>query len=750
MNSFLKHIEGHLNKPQMDAVEHLEGPLLILAGAGSGKTRVLTYRIANLIASGTATADQIWAVTFTNKAAKNMQERTNKLLWDLGLTSRTAPWISTFHSSCARILRDHGELLGYEKNFVIYDDSDQMSMIKKVAETLGFNDKIYPPRSFQARINEAKQLGQTPRELATKALNFLDEKNLKVYELYEREMKKANAMDFGDLLFRTYQLFAGHADVLEYYQNRFKFISVDEYQDTNNIQYKMLNLVAQKYENICVVGDEDQSIYSWRGADITNILNFESDYPTAKVIKLEQNYRSTQNIVLAASEVIKNNTQRKNKNLFSKNDEGELIQLQEEYSEHKEAQFVCREIQSIVQQSDVAYKDFAVFYRTNAQSRVFEDQLRQHSIPYRIVGAVNFYDRAEVKDLVSYLKILVNPRDDISVKRIINRPARRIGKATIDRLEQLSVHNNVTMLEMARTIVSGGLESQEFHSGALKGLANFLNILEKINEASIGQSPSDIYERVLEISGYAQSLQAENTVESQARIDNLDELKSALKQFELERGEEASVPAFLEEMALITDLDRKDENIDSIVLMTLHLSKGLEYPYVFLVGLEDGLFPSRQSFDSLDPTALEEERRLCYVGMTRAEKKLYITYARQRYLRGMEEHFPPSRFLKEIPEKYLARRTSIPSPRFMSGISTSGTSQRTPQYSPFPSDDNEFDQAYEDANDFRNGMRVRHPIFGIGVIHQCEGEGESQRVTVLFSNNTLKKFAIKFARLDRI
>ncbi|HEX4924423.1 MAG TPA: UvrD-helicase domain-containing protein [Bdellovibrionales bacterium] len=743
-----------LNPVQFEAVNCLEGPLLILAGAGSGKTRVLTYRMANLIAQGLCRPDEIFAVTFTNKAARSMRERTYALLQKHGIQTATSPWVSTFHSACARILRDHIGHIGYDPRFAIYDDSDQMAMIKKVCERLGLNDKMYPPRSFQGAINDAKNKGISPEEYARASTNFLDEKKAKVYALYETEMKKSNALDFGDLLSKTYELMRTSREVLDYFQNTLRFIMVDEYQDTNHIQYQLVHLLSEKHRNLCVVGDEDQSIYSWRGADITNILSFESDYPEAKVIKLEQNYRSTQTIVKAASEVIKNNFQRKDKSLFTENDLGSPIILREEFNEYKEAQFVSGEVKRLLDSGDATPNEVAVFYRTNAQSRVLEDQFRMQQIPFRIIGAVTFYERQEIKDLLSYMKFLVNPRDDLALKRIINRPPRRIGKTTIEKLEEIGANDQISMVEAAERAI----QRREVHSGAMKGLTDFLNQMAELQDKIASATPSEAYQAILDTTGYIEMLRAEDSVESQSRIENLEELYNAIGQFEKERAEEATLVHFIEEMALVTDLDRRSEDEETVTLMTLHLSKGLEFPYVFIVGMEEGLFPSRQSFDNMDPTRLEEERRLAYVGMTRAEKQLWLTHARQRFFRGAEERNPPSRFLKEIPEKYLEKQSAIPTPRLVSSFQ-----ERYQRSSPYQSGQSRsadiFDAApdYESFSDdqgdqasFKKGMKVRHPHFGIGIIFSCEGEGENQKVTVMFDDRSLKKFSVKFARLDRV
>jgi len=748
--SNIGHLSGNghlLNPEQLRAVEILDGPLLILAGAGSGKTRVLTFRMANLIASGTCQPQEIFAVTFTNKAARSMGERTVKLLYDFGIPIHSYPWISTFHSACAKMLREHHGLLGFDAPFVIYDDSEQLSVVKKVTESLGFDEKVYPPRGFQHRINEAKNLGMTPEELSTRALNFMDEKLLKVYTAYEKLMFQSNALDFGDLLFKTYTLFRDHPKVLDGYRDRLKYIMVDEYQDTNHIQYKLVNLLAHRHRNLCVVGDEDQSIYSWRGADITNILNFKQDYPEVEIVKLQQNYRSTQTIVNAASQLIKNNTQRNDKTLFSENSIGEKIRLHEAVSEQNEAQWVVKQIQALIDQGEAALQEIAVFYRTNAQSRVLEDQFRMNNLPYKIIGAVNFYDRAEIKDVVAYLKLIVNPKDDLSLFRIINRPARRIGKTSIEKIEALAQQKNIPAIEAVQVAI----ENREVHSGALKGLESFYNTLAELRSLAASLCPLETYELVLEKTGYLKMLEEEHTLEAQNRIENLQELKSAIHQFEKEQGESSRLVDFLEEMSLVTDRDKMDETAASVTLMTLHLSKGLEYPVVFIVGLEEGLFPSRQSFDSLDPSALEEERRLCYVGMTRAEKKLFMTHARQRFLRGTQEYFPPSRFLSEIPPEFISRCSAIPSPRRFSSFGDDSSDQRSYkksfQENIFP----DYESPQENPEwAFKKGMKVRHPIFGLGIVHQLEGEGENKKVTVLFNSTTLKKFALRFARLERL
>lgn len=748
----LKKITDHLNPSQKEAVETLKGPLLILAGAGSGKTRVLTHRIANLIAQGEATVDQVFAVTFTNKAAREMEHRVMGLLHDLGIPVYERLWISTFHSSCVRILREDIHLLGYQPFFTIYDDADQKSVLKKVLGMLDINEKNYPVKMFQSRINEAKQLGLTPEVLSKRPSALMDGKSLEVYQTYEEELKKANALDFGDLLLKTYELFRNYPDVLEKYQDRFQFISVDEYQDTNHIQYLLVKMLAAKHRNLCVVGDEDQSIYSWRGADITNILEFEKDFPECKTIKLEQNYRSTKTIVEAASHVIKNNSQRKDKTLFTENVEGEKIRVHEELNEYEEARFVINRIKHHLENDPRSPQDFAIFYRTNAQSRVLEDLLRSNSISYKIVGGVKFYERMEIKDVLAYLKVLVNPDDDVAVKRIINTPARGIGKTTIAKIEDHSIQNSTSFFNSILKVA----EERRVHSGAASKLRNFHNMITRLQEQTQGRRPLEIFLDVLDQTEYVLRLKEENTAEAQSRIDNLEELSNAIRQFEQERGEEATLTSFLEEVALVSDIDQTDLDQPSVTLMTLHISKGLEFPVVFIVGLEEGLFPSMRSFEDGDPDGLEEERRLAYVGMTRAREVLYLTYARSRRVWGQEQSHPPSRFLKEIPERYVTQDSRIQRPKFMDrymdqpsyGSSSFPSERYNQSQDPFPDYENESNES--GGKSFQKGMRVRHPTFGVGSIYQVEGSGDTQKVSVIFQDQSFRKFVAKYARLELV
>ncbi|UOF00920.1 ATP-dependent helicase [Bdellovibrio reynosensis] len=762
----LDFVTKDLNPPQKDAVVTLDGPVLILAGAGSGKTRVLTHRMAHIIGQGVASADEILCVTFTNKAAKEMEHRCYKILADMGARIHSQLWINTFHSFCVRILRQHITMLDYKPFFGIYDSSDTLSQIKKVMTALDINDKMYPAKNFQSRISQAKMLGLTPEGLEKSSKRLMDQKTVEVYKAYESEMRKANSLDFDDLLMKTYELFRMYPDLLKMYQEKFKYIMVDEYQDTNHIQYLLVQMLAKAHRNLCVVGDEDQSIYSWRGADIKNILDFEKDFPEAKIIKLEENYRSTANIVNAATAVIKNNTERKDKTLFTSNDAGDKIQVREEKNEYDEARFVAKNIQTMMNEGEGTYNDYAVFYRTNAQSRVLEEQLRTLAIPYRLVGGVRFYERMEIKDILSYMKLAINPADDIALKRIINVPARGIGKTTIEKIEEFASKRNISMFEAA----SKACEERIFNAGTTGKIRRFIELMEELQGSAVSfPKLSQYYAIVLDRSEYLLNLKKDESPEAQARIENLEELDNAIAQFEKERGDEATIRSFLEEMALVSDVDTLNQEQNSVTLMTLHISKGLEYPYVFVVGMEENLFPSSRSLDNDGEEDVEEERRLAYVGMTRARKKLWLTFTKMRRVWGQEQMNPPSRFIQEIPQELKDFKTAAEGPRFInrygsSSYDTDESSYASPRWGSLSSDRNKARQpSFDDAQDFPDyenegsskaafskGMRVRHPTFGAGTIYATEGTGENFKVSVMFTDNTVKKFVVKYARLERI
>lgn len=740
----------NLNPSQRQAVEKTEGPLLILAGAGSGKTRVLTHRAAYLVAKGLALPDQFLAVTFTNKAAGEMEQRIYSLLAEIGFIVESPLWISTFHSLCSRLLRKHIELLDYKPFFAIYDSSDQLSMIKKVMAELNISDKMTPAKNYASRINTAKMMGLGPQEVAKSYTVKMDPQSLRVYEAYEAAMKRANALDFGDLLLKTYEMFLMYPDLLQQYQEQFKYIMIDEYQDTNNIQYRLVNMLAKGHKNLCVVGDEDQSIYSWRGADISNILNFERDYPNATVIKLEENYRSTKTIVTAASHLIRNNTERKDKTLFTSNAEGEHIHIREERNEYDEARFVASTIADIVAGGEANWSEIAVFYRTNAQSRVIEEQLRVRSIPYRLVGGVRFYERMEIKDILSYMRLIMNPSDDIAFKRVINTPTRGIGKTTVERLEEIGNLNKTSLLSAA----SRAVDSREFNAGTTGKIRRFVEIMDLLTRESKNRNLSELYHLILDQTEYAQRLKNDDSPEAQSRLENLEEFDNAISQFVQERGTEASLQTFLEEMALVSDVDDLKEQQNSVTLMTLHVSKGLEFPYVFIVGMEEGLFPNNRAFEDIEESELEEERRLAYVGITRAEKKLFLTHAQTRKVWGVDQSFSPSRFIKELPPELIKKSSgSIGMPSFM----RSPHFQSAPKYKEphFDSENQEFpdydsDHQSQSSAQFSKGMRVKHPTFGVGSIYQTEGSGDDLKLSILFADNTIKKFVAKYARLERL
>ncbi|MGE5087451.1 MAG: ATP-dependent helicase [Bacillota bacterium] len=760
----LEFVTKNMNPPQKDAIVTLDGPLLILAGAGSGKTRVLTHRMANMIGQGAASPDEILCVTFTNKAAKEMEHRIYKILTDLQVPVHSQLWVSTFHSFCVRILRQHITLLDYKPFFGIYDSSDSLAQIKKVMTALNINDKIYPAKNFQGRISSAKMLGLTPEQFEKGNKRLMDQKTVDVYRAYEAEMKKANSLDFDDLLMKTYELFRMYPDILAQYQQKFRYIMVDEYQDTNHIQYLIVQMLAKAHRNLCVVGDEDQSIYSWRGADIKNILDFEKDFPEAKVVKLEENYRSTANIVNAATAVIKNNSQRKDKTLFTSNTEGDLIQVREERNEYDEAKFVAKTIQTMIDEGEGTYNDYAIFYRTNAQSRVLEEQLRTTGIPYRLVGGVRFYERMEIKDIICYMKLSINPADDIALKRVINVPARGIGKTTVEKIEELAASKNMTMFEAAEKAIN----DRVFNAGTTGKIRRFLDLMMELQANAQNFKLTDFYHIVLDRSEYLAALKKDESPEAMARIENLEELDNAIAQFAKERGEESTLTSFLEEMALVNDVDSLNQEQNSVTMMTLHISKGLEFPYVFVVGLEENLFPSGRSAESDSEDDIEEERRLAYVGMTRARQKLWLTYAKMRRVWGQEQFNPPSRFLKEIPSNFVSFKSAAEAPRFVSKYGSAAGSSGDYFESSWssggarnkPRSNDDFDSQdfpdYDDSSSssasggYSKGMRVRHPTFGVGTVYATEGAGENLKVSVMFTDNTVKKFVVKYARLERV
>ena len=636
-----------LNEPQREAVYHTDGPLLILAGAGSGKTRVLTHRIAYLIEEKGVNPWNILAITFTNKAAGEMRQRVDSLV---GFGSESI-WVSTFHSMCVRILRRHIDRLGYDNRFTIYDTDDQKTLMKEVIRKLDLDPKRYKERALLSVISSAKNEMILPNEFELNAGgDFGQQQMAKVYREYEAQLKSNNALDFDDLLVKTVQLFDTQPDVLENYQERFRYIMVDEYQDTNTVQFKLVSLLAGKYRNLCVVGDDDQSIYKFRGANIRNILDFEKEFTDARVIKLEQNYRSTENILNAANGVIHNNKGRKDKTLWTDNGEGEKISLRQFDTGYDEEEFVAEDISESVREG-ASYNDSAILYRTNAQSRLFEEKFIAMNIPYKIVGGINFYARREIKDILAYLKTIDNGQDDLAVRRIINVPKRGIGLTTINRIQESASSRGISFYEalLAPELIAGAGRSAS-------KLDSFAALIEYFKGQAEQESLTDLLNEIIEKTGYVESLGTEDPVDAETRIQNIDELVSKAAAYEedcADRDEAATLSGFLEEVALVADIDSLDEDQDYVVLMTLHSAKGLEFPRVYLAGMEDGLFPSYMTVTGDDPEELEEERRLCYVGITRAEQKLTLTCARRRMVRGETQYNKMSRFVREIPMELL-------------------------------------------------------------------------------------------------
>ena len=745
-----------LNEQQKEAVFHTEGPLLILAGAGSGKTRVLTHRIAYLIEERGVNPWNILAITFTNKAAGEMRERVDRLV---GFGAESI-WVSTFHSTCVRILRRYIDRIGFDTNFTIYDSDDQKSLMRDVCRVLDVDTKKYKERMFLSAISAAKDEMITPDEYELNAAgDFGKQKIAQVYREYERQLHANNALDFDDLLLKTVQLFQTQPDVLESYQERFRYIMVDEYQDTNTVQFKFVSLLAAKYQNLCVVGDDDQSIYKFRGANIRNILNFEQEFQNARVIKLEQNYRSTQNILNAANAVIQNNRGRKDKTLWTDNGDGEKVHLRQFDTAYDEAEFVADDIRKNIENGGT-YQDYAILYRTNAQSRMFEEKFVACNIPYKIVGGVNFYARREIKDLLCYLKTIDNGRDDLAVRRIINVPKRGIGLTTITRIQESAAAREIGFYEALL-----GLDLIPGVARAASKLDSFVALIEYFKWRSDEVSITDLMNEIIEKTGYIENLEAEDKEDAQARIENIEELVSKIAAYEEQCAAEQVKPSlsqFLEEVALVADIDSLEENPDYVVLMTLHSAKGLEFPHVYLVGMEDGLFPSYMTITSDNDEDLEEERRLCYVGITRAEQELTMTCARKRMTRGETHYNRMSRFLQEIP-KELMENGSLPFDKEMQKereqelIRQNAYTQAKQAFRQKPFQNygiqkgaKAFAVSKEKGLDYQVGDRVRHIKFGEGTVKGILEGGRDFEVTVEFDTAGVKKMFATFAKLKKI
>ncbi|MBR3280962.1 MAG: DNA helicase PcrA [Clostridia bacterium] len=757
-------LEG-LNKEQKEAVISTEGPLLIIAGAGSGKTRVLTHRVAYLIKEKGVAPWNLIAITFTNKAAKEMKERIEKLL---GEDVAKDMWVGTFHSMCVRILRREIDKLGYDRNFLIFDTTDSKSVVKDCMKELGIDDKVFSDKYLIHEISKAKNEFIDPIAFEKKySKDYKMEKVTSVYKLYQAKLKNDNAVDFDDIINNTIEIFKRYPEVLEHYQNKFQYVLVDEYQDTNKAQDLLISMLAEKSQNVCVVGDDQQSIYKFRGADISNILGFEKRFKNTKVVKLEQNYRSTKAILNVANEVIKNNTGNVEKNLWTENDDGEKPVVYQGNNEYDEANYVVSEIKRQKREEYYKYSDFTILYRTNAQSRVFEEILMREAIPYKVVGGQKFYERKEIKDIIAYLRVVSNPKDNVSLKRIINEPKRGIGKTSLDNIEKVATQNNMAMFNIIEDVDK---YVQTRANDALKEFANFIKKMQK--EAT---SIEELTQNILKESGYMKALEDEDTDEARSRIENLGEFLNVVIDFENENADN-TLSDFLENLALVTDLDQVEENVDNVLLMTLHTAKGLEFPVVFMVGMEEGLFPSNKSIG--EEAELEEERRLCYVGITRAQNMLYLTSARCRTVFGSTSYSMPSRFLTEIPkELYEGNIITSNTNRFDDDFYddnrtwTYGTREKTyltKEYEVANSFSDKpirqtakpfsFNTAEEflkkkaatnvnDLNDYKVGQKVEHKKFGLGVITKIEPEDDDLKVEIEFEKAGMKRLMAKYANI---
>ncbi|MRG87406.1 DNA helicase PcrA [Salinibacillus xinjiangensis] len=729
-----------MNEPQAQAVKHTEGPLLIMAGAGSGKTRVLTHRIAYLLHEKGVAPYNIIAITFTNKAAREMKERVHNLVG----AGAEEIWLSTFHSLCVRILRRDIDRIGMNRNFSILDSGDQLSVIKQILKDLNLDPKKWDPRAMLNAISSAKNQLVTPEEFSKEANNIYEDKTAEVFKMYQKTLTKNDALDFDDLIMKTIQLFERVPETLQYYQRRFQYIHVDEYQDTNHAQYQLVKMLAERHQNLCVVGDSDQSIYRWRGADIANILSFEKDYPSARVILLEQNYRSTKTILKAANHVIQNNTSRKPKELWTDNTDGETITFYQAASERDEAIYVVDQLETLVQEENLQYRDIAVLYRTNAQSRAMEDALVKSNIPYQIVGGTKFYDRKEIKDLLAYLRLISNPNDDISFQRVVNEPKRGIGKTSMDKLIAYAQYHDISLYEAASDAVMTGMSKK-----AANGVSSFHQMIKNWTQMQEFLSVTEIVEEVLEKTGYEEMLKNEKTLEAQSRLENINEFKTVTNQFE-SSNDDKSLIAFLTDLALIADIDKVDEEDDDnkVVLMTLHSAKGLEFPVVFLIGMEESVFPHSRSL--MDEEEMEEERRLAYVGITRAEQKLYMTHAKMRTLYGRTNMNPVSRFIHEIPDEFIEKNIDSPMGS-SSGFTASSLSQERPS-KPVKRKAQQMKRGSTggESVDWSAGDKVQHKKWGEGTVVKVQGSGDEMELDIAFPAPVgIKRLLARFAPISK-
>lgn len=731
-----------LNQPQQEAVQHTQGPLLIMAGAGSGKTRVLTHRIAYLLEEKDVAPHNILAITFTNKAAREMKDRVMRLIGDQG----SGMWISTFHSMCVRILRRDIDRIGYNRNFSILDSGDQLTVIKNIVKEKNLDPKKFEPRAFLGAISSAKNELITPEKYAENVNNFFDRQIAEVYKEYQKRLRKNQSLDFDDLIMQTIHLFKRVPEVLEYYQRRFQYIHVDEYQDTNHAQYYLVKQLAARFQNLCVVGDSDQSIYAWRGADITNILSFEKDYPSARVIMLEQNYRSTKSILQVANKVIDNNMGRKPKKLWTENKDGNKIHYYQASTEREEGLFVAQRIEQLIRDNGYHHRDIAILYRTNAQSRAIEETFMKANIPYQMVGGTKFYDRKEIKDLLAYLRLIVNPDDDISFARVVNEPKRGIGKTSMDKLQAYAAENDISLYTAVQEVDFTGVSAK-----AAKSLMAFSQMIKNFTQQQEFLTATDMVEEVIDKSGYEEMLRNERSIEAQTRLENIEEFKTVTKHFE-ETNDDQTLVNFLTDLALISDIDRMDEDPtadDKVTMMTLHAAKGLEFPVVFLIGMEENVFPHSRSM--MDEEEMQEERRLAYVGITRAEEMLHVSHAKMRTLFGRTNMNPVSRFINEMPEELLEGKVET------------GPSMFEPDRPAIFDQGLPFDKPKRKARHMATkasageieawqvGDKVNHKKWGQGTVVRVEGKEEAMELDIAFPAPTgIKRLLAKFAPITKV
>lgn len=736
-----------MNPRQQEAVLHTEGPLLLMAGAGSGKTRVLTHRIAYLIEEKQVNPWNILAITFTNKAAKEMKERVTGLLG----TEGQDVWVSTFHSMCVRMLRRDVDFIGYNRNFTIIDTSEQRTLMKRIFKELNIDPKKYDPKAVLGTISNAKNELLTPSDYSERQGSPYEKVVADCYEIYQRELRRNESMDFDDLIMNTIRLFKEHPDSLTYYQNKFQYIHVDEYQDTNHAQYTLVNLLAKRFKNLCVVGDADQSIYGWRGADMQNILDFEKDYPEAKVILLEQNYRSTQRILQAANQVIENNRNRRKKKLWTDNDEGAKITYYRGDNERDETQFVVAQMQKEMRENKREYGDFAVLYRTNAQSRVMEETLLKSNIPYTMVGGHKFYDRKEIKDILAYLNVINNSKDSLSFERVVNVPKRGIGPGSIDKLRAFGELHDFSLLEAAQNVDLSMITGK-----TARELADFGQMITDLQKSVAYFTITELVDMVLERSGYLEDLEMQQTLESQARIENLEEFKTVTQEFDkrfaAQNEEDADsaeekLAIFLNDLALVSEIDSFEESPSQVTLMTLHAAKGLEFPVIFLIGMEDGIFPLARAM--MEDAELEEERRLAYVGITRAEETLYLTNAFSRTLYGKTQYNRPSRFLNEIDDELLDVQGMTPTPNKI-GTFKEPTVFKPTYKQPKQTVVSTKQATGGDTAGWQAGDKVKHKKWGTGTVVRVAGSNEDIELDVAFPEQGIKRLLAAFAPIEKI